>query len=62
MRPETEQDLRNEHCPYVKDSLFYHRVLHIHLSKDYVFTQANLDNYDGLLQTLKNIYKTCEAS
>jgi len=45
MRPETEQDFRNEHCPYVKDSLFYHRVLHIYLSKVYVFTQANLDNW-----------------
>ena len=55
MRPEAKLDFRNEHCPHVEDFLFYHRVLPIHVSKDYVFTQANLNNYDGFTNLKEHI-------
>jgi len=51
------------HSHQVKEFLLCHRVLHTHLTKDYVISKANLYNYNGLkdprehIQNVRSILK-----
>ena len=43
------------HSHQVKEPLLCHRVPHTYLTKDYVISKANLDNYNGLIDPKKHI-------
>jgi hypothetical protein len=41
----------------IKESLFYYRIMHTWLFKDYLYVKSNLDNYEGLTNSWKHIQK-----
>jgi hypothetical protein len=52
----TTQVIKNEHYSHeLGDSPLYHKVSHTHFFKDSVATNANLSNYDDLINLRKHI-------
>ena len=61
MRSIIKQASENEHCLHqVRDSLFCHRVLQTHLSKDCLSFKANLNNYDRFTDLKEHIQSILE--